>query len=639
MKIRGFILLTALTLSFFFLISCEGPNTSEQDGNANPSTIRSLSSGLITGKYPFGRESIPGYSESINQMLLGQYGLWTSAHVTSNGCPDPNTMLRVQKDATDGSYSTVSEGMGYGMLLAVYFDDPVRFDKLYKYVKYYRTKNKDGLMPWIIDGSGTVTNSYNATDGDQDIAVALVFASKRWGSPYYSTEASAYINTIYRTCITSEGYVKPGSAYGGANEMDPSYFSTAWYRIFADQTGDQRWFTVIEKCFEVSRKIHNRYPSGLIPDWCNSDGAAPTNPSGNRTHTHWYDASRYSWRMAIDYCWFGDTRAQIYSNYMTDFFRNNGGIKNVKDGYNLNGSVYGKYHNAAFVAPIAAGAMVHWDNSFAQEAYNETIALYTGGQNYTYFNNTLRLLSLLFMTGNFTNLSRSDTPYVPVESVVINKKTLELTSGSKETLTISLYPENATNKTTRWTSSNTNVATVSDGGQVTAGNPGQATISAITVDGPHDECLVTVKSGSGIQDGTYVFIGKQSRKCIDVSGVSMVNGALIHLWDYVGGNNQKWNITSLGNGEYSIISVHSGKSLDLPGGNLLNGVQLQQWSYWNGLPQRFRIISTGDGYYKIEVVCSGKVLDVSNFSTTNGAKIQQWDWLGGDNQKWELRKL
>ena len=80
---------------------------------------------------------------------------------------------------------------------------------------------------------------------------------------------------------------------------------------------------------------------------------------------------------------------------------------------------------------------------------------------------------------------------VPVESVTLNKTSLNLEVGDiSEKLVATVLPENATNKAVSWTSSNSAVATVSDG-VVTAVSAGTATITA-TADGKSAECTVTV---------------------------------------------------------------------------------------------------------------------------------------------------
>lgn len=82
------------------------------------------------------------------------------------------------------------------------------------------------------------------------------------------------------------------------------------------------------------------------------------------------------------------------------------------------------------------------------------------------------------------------TVYVAVTSVELNKTTLSLNEGDTETLTATVKPDNATDKTVTWSSSDEKIATVKDG-KVTAVKIGEATIKA-TVGDKTAECKVTV---------------------------------------------------------------------------------------------------------------------------------------------------
>ena len=98
---------------------------------------------------------------------------------------------------------------------------------------------------------------------------------------------------------------------------------------------------------------------------------------------------------------------------------------------------------------------------------------------------------------------------VNVTSVSLNKTTLALDVGSTQTLTATVAPSNATNKTVTWKSSNTNVATVSNG-IVKAIGAGNATIIATTVDGGKTAtCIVTVNAPAAVyEDNLYISADK-----------------------------------------------------------------------------------------------------------------------------------
>ena len=83
-------------------------------------------------------------------------------------------------------------------------------------------------------------------------------------------------------------------------------------------------------------------------------------------------------------------------------------------------------------------------------------------------------------------------PTVAVSSVSLNKTSLSFTgTGSSQNLTATVSPSNATNKTLTWSSSNTSVATVSNG-VVKAVGFGTATITAKSNNGKTASCKVTV---------------------------------------------------------------------------------------------------------------------------------------------------
>ena len=86
---------------------------------------------------------------------------------------------------------------------------------------------------------------------------------------------------------------------------------------------------------------------------------------------------------------------------------------------------------------------------------------------------------------------------VSVTSVAVSPTSLSLNVGETSTLTATVYPSNATNKSVSWTSSNSTVASVDNSGVVTARATGSATITVKTLDGNKTAtCSVTVSQSS-----------------------------------------------------------------------------------------------------------------------------------------------
>lgn len=85
-------------------------------------------------------------------------------------------------------------------------------------------------------------------------------------------------------------------------------------------------------------------------------------------------------------------------------------------------------------------------------------------------------------------------PNISVSGITLSKSSLQMTDGEVATIVATVSPSNAFNKEVRWSSSNTEVATVEDG-VITAKNAGEAVITATACDGSgvSSQCRVTVK--------------------------------------------------------------------------------------------------------------------------------------------------
>jgi hypothetical protein len=146
--------------------------------------------------------------------------------------------LRVYKpDSGTVIGSTVSEGMGYGLLLAVYHDDQALFDQLWRYTALYL--NSNGLMDWEIGPDGAVIGTGAASDGDEDIAFALVMADRRWGGrgtldEDYLVLGTRMIEAMFRfeVDVARSHMWKPGDAWGSRDVTNLSYFAPAYFRVF-----------------------------------------------------------------------------------------------------------------------------------------------------------------------------------------------------------------------------------------------------------------------------------------------------------------------------------------------------------------------------------------------------------------------
>lgn len=123
-------------------------------------------------------------------------------------------------------------------------------------------------------------------------------------------------------------------------------------------------------------------------------------------------------------------------------------------------------------------------------------------------------------------------------------------------------------------------------------------------------------------------------KVLDVEASSTDDGGNVHIWEWVGGDNQKWQIDWVGDG-WRLTAQHSGKVLDVEGASTDDGANVHQWEWLDNDNQTFDIYLTdGTGDLKLEAQHSGKVVDADNYEGDNGTEVMQWDWWGGENQQW-----
>src|SRR3954470_21694123 len=116
---------------------------------------------------------------ATHEDVLAAFRAFRDEIVTADGA---RGFLRARRpDTPDGvPNSTVSEGIAYGMIIAVLFGEQALFDDFYRYALCF--ENKSGLMDWYIAPDGSRALGVGAaTDSDEDIAWALVMAAGQWG--------------------------------------------------------------------------------------------------------------------------------------------------------------------------------------------------------------------------------------------------------------------------------------------------------------------------------------------------------------------------------------------------------------------------------------------------------------------------
>ncbi|WP_298771503.1 glycosyl hydrolase family 8 [uncultured Fibrobacter sp.] len=246
-------------------------------------------------------------------------------------------LIHRPKSETPGD--AVSEAVGYGMLVALYANDQDHFNTIWDAAN---NKMWGGCYyNWQMAPSGNISGKGAATDAEEDVALALIFADKlvsagKW-KPYTSTKfgygyadhAKKILDCMWSTKqITSNGILAPGADWGGNDFVNPGYFSPAWYKVFAkfDSNGD-RWNNVVNKTYEILENSPG-YSMGMIPDWMRPDGGWAGSLGYNayfNSRAFFKDAIRILWRVAIDAVWFDESRAKAFLKNSLSFINSKGG--------------------------------------------------------------------------------------------------------------------------------------------------------------------------------------------------------------------------------------------------------------------------------------------------------------------------
>jgi len=337
-----------------------------------------------------------GYKASniSNDDLELVYTTWKDNYLKSCG----EEFLRVEfQDAG----TTVSEGMGYGMLLTAYYGDREEFDRLWNFTR--KMWNKNEVMGWKVTCDDYVHDVYGntaATDGDLDIAFALLVASVQWGNDYLG-DALAYINRMKRVffeyCPESGRIVqKAGDTHGGCDYGNSSYFMPGYYRVFGEMTGDPFWDEVISDTYELL--FLNRDPgTGFNSNEIDHQGNVPASkPEQNKVD---YNGCRTPWRLVKDYLWFGKDSAKMMTDKLTDWAYSEG-ITTLVDGYKPDGTPLPGHtwtKSNPWTGGWASGAM-----SKNQEVLDEFTAHFKScNLDDGYYHSSLRALYMFTLSGNF----------------------------------------------------------------------------------------------------------------------------------------------------------------------------------------------------------------------------------------------
>ena len=358
-----------------------------------------------------------------DQAVRDFYDLWKQRYLTE-ACSGGRFVVSA---SVDRGNLTVSEAHGYGMLIAVLMaghdpDAHAIFDGMYAYFREHPTATHDRLMSWYQRRSCLDANGRDsATDGDLDIAYALLLADRQWGScgaVDYAGEAAAMLAQL------ADGDFAPGPAPypllgDWVSQDEPAYYAAArtsdfmpgHLRAFAtvDPTGP--WQAAIDREYAVVAAIQSTYSpaTGLLPDFVLDPAGVPA-PAGpdfleaSTDGTYSYNACRSPCRLGVDYLVTGDSRAKTAVDRISNWFAAEaaGDPSTIGAGYALDGTPNPgtDYSSMAFVAPLAVAAMAGGaGQAWLDALWNRVTEVPVDAEGY--YENTLKLLSLIALSGNW----------------------------------------------------------------------------------------------------------------------------------------------------------------------------------------------------------------------------------------------
>lgn len=250
---------------------------------------------------------------------------------------DPFEIKCIHRLHSETPNDCVSEGIGYGMLWALYANDQKYFDMIWESGEKYMWNGM--WYDWRISEYGQKTATGAATDAEQDIALALIFANNKvkkglWTqhtNPTYAERAQNIMDNMWSQRMISNGkHVAPGAGWGGDDFVNPGYFAPAWYRIFqlVDTSSWHDWDTVIQNCYDILL-ANVGFEKGLVPDWTDVygqfyQGSLGYNAYGDGRY-FFKDAIRTLWRISTDFLWNRNDEAFLFLINSHKFLTSKGG--------------------------------------------------------------------------------------------------------------------------------------------------------------------------------------------------------------------------------------------------------------------------------------------------------------------------
>jgi len=321
-----------------------------------------------------------------------------------------------------------SEGMSYGMMIAVQLDKKAEFDALWNWSKTYMYQSSPshpsyGFFSWSMKVDGTPNSESPAPDGEEYWAMALYFASGRWGNGKgiydYRAEADRLLDNMKNRKIIDGATIRGPETIGPEfhpeykmvrftpnlrrpDHTDPSYHLPAFYELWA------RWGPAADRQFwaaaaKVSRDFFHKVTNpvtALAPNYANYDGT-PVPGSGGKNDNFGPDAWRTAANWAVDWSWWAaDPQERELSDKIQAFFESQG-MDAYGNMYALDGKPLGGSHSTALVATNAVASLAAKNRERAAKFVEALWKAEPPSGRYRYYDGMWYLMGLMHCAGEF----------------------------------------------------------------------------------------------------------------------------------------------------------------------------------------------------------------------------------------------
>ncbi|MFG6486872.1 glycosyl hydrolase family 8 [Roseateles sp. BYS78W] len=318
-----------------------------------------------------------------------------------------------------GNADVRSEGMSYGMMVAVQMGRKAEFDAIWNWAAThmrYATGPRAGYFRWQCQPAGCAKDAVPASDGEEYFATALLMAASRWGNGQglydYNAQAQALLTAmLHKPSVDGRDGARPifSPQHGqvvfvpvgnAADFSDPSYHLPAFYELWARRAAApqdrRRWSEIAD----ISRAYFNKaaHPkTGLTPDYAEFDGR-PKVLEGHEDFR--YDAFRTAVNWSVDQAWWGKNPAAAgLSNKLLTFFAGQK-TQPYPHLYTVDGKPLNAEPSKGLMASNAVAALLV-EKPLAERFVNDLWKLDPPGGQWRYYDGLLQFMAMLHVTGRF----------------------------------------------------------------------------------------------------------------------------------------------------------------------------------------------------------------------------------------------